>query len=235
LLFNEGYHGSDAESPLHPAMCSDALRLAELLLEAPGVDARSVHALAALFCFSAARLPARLDGDGVIVPLEEQDRTRWDGELVERGIAHLGASAGGESWTRWHLEAGIAFEHASAPSVAATSWERIVAYYDVLTTLAPSPVVALNRALAVAEVHGLEAGRQVLAELAPDPKLASYSFFWAARAHIERRAGCIEKACAFYGEAIALAKSRAERVAYERLVHALTTSGDGTPPAPRST
>jgi RNA polymerase sigma factor (sigma-70 family) len=216
LLFNEGYHGSDAENPLRPAMCADALRLAELLLEASVAEHATVHALAALFCFNAARLAARLDARGVFVPLAEQDRSRFDRALVERGLLHLGASAVGDQWTRWHLEAGIAFEHTSAASVRQTNWQRIVEYYDVLVTLSPGPVVALNRGLALAELRGLDAGREALASLAGDPKLASYSFFWAARADIERRAGRIAEAKAFYERAVVLAKSRAERISYER-------------------
>jgi RNA polymerase sigma factor (sigma-70 family) len=216
LLFNEGYHGGDADSPLHPAMCADAIRLGELLLQATAAEPRTVHALAALFCFNAARLPARLDDDGVIVPLAEQDRSRWDRALFERGLQHLAASATGDDWTRWHLEAAIAFEHTSASSVAGTNWERIVQYYDALMALSPGPVVALNRGLAVAELRGLEAGREVLAPLADDPKLVRYSFFWAALADIERRAGRTAEAKTLYHRAIALAKSRAERVSYER-------------------
>jgi RNA polymerase sigma factor (sigma-70 family) len=216
LLFNEGYHGSDPESPLHPAMCADALRLAELLLEATAVEPRTAHALAALFCFNAARLPARLDDEGVIVPLAEQDRSRWDRDLMGRGLRHLGESATGDGYTRWHLEAGIAFEHTSASTMAETNWARIVEYYDALMALAPGPVVALNRGLALAEVHGLDAGRRALASLAEDPKLAEYSFYWAARADIERRAGRAGEARVLYQRAMVMARSRAERLSYER-------------------
>jgi RNA polymerase sigma factor (sigma-70 family) len=216
LLFNEGYHGSDPESPLSPAMCADAIRLVELLLEANAVERGTVHALAALFCFSAARLDTRLDDDDVIVPLAEQDRSRWNRSLLERGVRHLGASATGDHWTRWHLEAGIAFEHTSASSVAETNWEKIVAYYNGLMALAPGPIVALNRGLALAEFRGLDAGREVLAALTDDRKLAQYSVFWAAVADIERRSGHTAQATTMYQRAVALARSRAERLSYER-------------------
>ena len=227
LLFNEGYHGSGAESPLQPVMCADALRLVELLLGASDVEPRAVHALAALFCLDAARLPARLDGEGVVVPLADQDRSSWDRALVARGVRHLAASAGGESWTRWHLEAGIALEHTIAPSVAGTDWAKIVDYYDALVQLAPGPVVALNRALALAELRGLDAGRAALASLAGEPRLAEYSFYWAARADIERRAGCTAEAAALYVRAASLARSRAERLSYERrlVCHGAPASG----------
>jgi len=221
LLFNEGYHGSDPDNPLHPALCGDALHLAELLVAAPAADAITAHALAALFCFNAARLPSRLDDDGVLVPLADQDRSRWDRALVERGIYHLGASATGERFTRWHLEAGIAFEHTRAAAMATTDWSKIVACYDALAALAPGPVVALNRGLAVAELRGLDEGHRALTALAGDPRLARYSFFWAALADLERRRGHTACARAHYERALTLADSRAERRSYERRLQAL--------------
>lgn len=216
LLFNEGYHGSDPESPLQPAMCADAVRLAELLLCASAIEPSTVHALLSLFCFHAARLSTRVSSEGVLVPLVDQDRRRWDRSLFERGVRHLGESATGDQLTRWHLEAGIAFEHTRAPSVSETDWERILAYYDALSGLSPGPVVSMNRALALAEVRGLEAGRHALAALAGEPKLETYSFFWAARADVERRSGRTTLARSFYERAMALAKSGAERRSYER-------------------
>lgn len=225
LLFNEGYHGSDEENPLRPAMCADAIRLAELLLAAGPAERGTVHALAALFCFDAARLGTRLDGDGVMVPLAEQDRTRWDHSLLLRGLRHLGASATGDRWTRWHLEAGIAFEHTSAASLAETDWGRIVGYYDALLALHPGPVVALNRGLALAELRGLDAGREVLSALADDPRLAGYSFYWGALADLERRGGRATEAGALYRRAVTLARSRAERRSYERRLRELGARG----------
>jgi RNA polymerase sigma-70 factor (ECF subfamily) len=202
-------------------MCADALRLAELLLQSRAVERRTVHALAALFCFNAARIATRLDAEGVVVPLAEQERARWDGALIARGLGHLGESASGDHWSRWHLEAGIAFEHTTAPSVAETNWARVVDYYDVLLSIAPGPIVALNRGLAVAELRGLPAGRDILRALESDPKLARYSFYWAARADLERRMGRAGEAIALYARAVALAKSAAERISYERRIRDL--------------
>jgi predicted RNA polymerase sigma factor len=190
---------------------ADAIRLAELLLRAPAVERRTVHALAALFCLNAARLSTRLDAEGVFVPLAEQDRSRWDCARLAHGVQHLGESAGGEDWTRWHLEAGMALEHTTAPSVADTDWRTIVDYYDAPLTLAPGPVIAMNRALAVAELRGLDAGRAALVALQTDPKLAGYSFYWAARADVERRANHSAEAAGLYRRVSALAKSAAER------------------------
>ena len=216
LLFNEGYHGSNLDDPLQPALCADALRLSEMLLTLPLPSLVEAHALSALFCFNAARLTTRLDADGVFVPLADQDRSRWDAHLLARGVAHLSETASGTRLTRWHLEAGISGEHSLAASVEDTNWARIVVLYDALYELTPSPVVALNRALAIAELRGLTAGRQALLAVARDPRLAAYPFFWLARADIERRAGRSSEARPLYLQAIALSRSRAERVAFER-------------------
>jgi RNA polymerase sigma factor (sigma-70 family) len=224
LLFNEGYHGSNPQEPVRPFLCSDALRLTELLLEDRATTHADVHALAGLFCFDTARLATRVDDQGVFVPLEDQDRSRWDRALIERGLAHLARSATGEHMSRWHLEAGIACEHAIAPSVRETDWDRIVVLYDLLARQSPSPVVALNRALALAERDGAEEGRRALMALASDRKLSTYPFYWAARADLERRAEQPAAARSSYERAIAVARSSAERVSYERRLKLLDRS-----------
>ncbi|HEX3766169.1 MAG TPA: sigma-70 family RNA polymerase sigma factor [Kofleriaceae bacterium] len=222
LLFNEGYHGSDPHSPLHPGMCADALRLAELVAASPAVAAAEVDALAALFCFHAARLATRLDQDGVLVPLAEQDRTRWDRALIGRGVVHLASASTGDRMTRWHLEAGVACEHTIAASVEDTNWRRIVELYDALMAVAPSPVIAMNRGVAIAELDGLDAGRDALLAVGEDAKVAEYPFYWGALADIERRAGRVADARGYYERAIALTRSRAERVSYDKRLQLLT-------------
>jgi RNA polymerase sigma-70 factor (ECF subfamily) len=216
LLFNEGYHGSSPREPVRPFMCADALRLTELWLDAPALEHPDVSALAALFCFDTARLPTRLDAQGVFVPLEEQDRVQWDRSLIARGLAHLAASATGDRMSRWHLEAGIACEHAVAPSVRETAWGRIVSFYDLLMTQSPGPIVALNRALAVAERDGVEEGRRQLVAVADEKKLARYPFYWAALADLQRRADEHGEARSSYERAIELSRSPAERASYRR-------------------
>jgi RNA polymerase sigma factor (sigma-70 family) len=221
LLFNEGYHGSDPQDPVRPFLCTDALRLTELLLEDRATTHADVHALAGLCCFGTARLATRVDGQGVFVPLEDQDRSGWDRGLIDRGLAHLARSAAGDHMSRWHLEAGIACEHAIAPSVRETDWDRIVALYDLLARQSPGPVVALNQALALAERDGVEQGRRALMALASDRKLSMYPFYWAARADLERRAEQPAAARSSYERAIAFARSSAERVSYERRLELL--------------
>jgi RNA polymerase sigma factor (sigma-70 family) len=224
LLFNEGYHGSNPREPVRPLLCTDALRLTELLLDAPATAHPDASALAALFCFDIARLPTRLDAEGVFVPLEEQDRARWDRRLIERGLARLAASASGDRMSRWHLEAGIACEHAVAPSVSETAWDRIVAFYDLLMAQSPGPIVALNRALAVAERDGVEEGRLQLVAVADDKKLVRYPFYWAALADLQRRADRHGEARSSYERAIELSRSPAERASYRRRLDLLHVS-----------
>jgi RNA polymerase sigma-70 factor (ECF subfamily) len=219
LLFNEGYQSSDRDNPLHPALCADALRLAELLLESLVLskEARApIHALSAMFCFHAARFATRLDTEGVFVPLEAQDRAQWDCSLIERGVIHLSAASVGVQLTRYHLEAGIACEHAIASSVEATSWAKIVALYDELLGIVKTPIVALNRALAIAELRGLDRGREALQDSLNDDAVARYPFLWGAIADLERRAGRLAEARTYFERAIALARNDAERMAYER-------------------
>jgi RNA polymerase sigma-70 factor (ECF subfamily) len=219
LLFNDGYQGSDCDSPLHPALCEDALRLAEVLLDSLDLSEEErapIHALSAMFCFHAARLPTRLDDDGIFVALAQQDRSEWDHSLIERGVVHLSAASVGTELTRYHLEAGIACEHALATSLVTTNWARIVDLYDQLLQLVRSPIVALNRGLAIAELHGPLRGREALAESEHDDAVAHYPFLWGALADLEQRAGRLPEARAHYERAIALARNDAERLAYER-------------------
>jgi RNA polymerase sigma factor (sigma-70 family) len=224
LLFNEGYHGSNPHEPIRPFLCTDALRLTEMLLETKATAHADVHALVGLFCFDLARLATRVDVQDVFVPLEDQDRSRWDRALVDRGLQHLAHSATGDRMSRWHLEAGIACEHAIAPSVEETDWDRIVDFYDLLVQRSQSPVVALNRALALAERDGVEVGRRELLALADEPKLTDYPFYWAARADLERRAERPAAARSHYERAIALARGSAERVSYQRRLDLLQIS-----------
>ncbi|MFG1808375.1 RNA polymerase sigma factor [Streptomyces sp. NPDC049040] len=224
LLFNEGYHGSNPRNPVRPFLCNDALDLTELLLQAKATAHPDVHALAALFCFNAARLSTRMDERGVFVPLEDQDRRRWDRARIERGLIHLADAATGDHMSRWHLEAGIAFEHVIAPSVRETDWDRIVGFYEALAERSRSPIVALNRALAVAERDGVDEGRRELTALAEEPKLSRYPFYWAALADLERRAGRHAAARESYEQAIALSRSTAERAAFERRIESLEIS-----------
>ena len=216
LLFNEGYHGSSAETAVREDLCGEAIRLALLLLDCPRTASPDTHALAALMCLQAARLPARLDAGGDLNPLVEQDRSRWDERLVEQGIALLERSAVGEVVSAYHIEAAIAAAHARARTVDEIDWPTIVELYDRLMAVAPSPVVALNRAIAIGERDGPEKGLEALRAIENADRLRRYPFYPAALGELERRRGNLAAAREHFSSAVTLARSRAERRFFEK-------------------
>jgi RNA polymerase sigma factor (sigma-70 family) len=211
LLFNEGYHGASAESAVRVELCQEAMRLAALLLEHPLAATPATHALAALMCLHAARLPARVDASGNLSLLIDQDRSRWDLELVMEGKQLLDRSAEGPELTEYHVEAAIAAIHASARRAEDTSWETIVLLYDALMKIRPSPVVALNRAIAVAQQAGPARGLEELRAIKDRERLASYPFYPAALGDLELRSGRHQVAREHFRAALALARNPMER------------------------
>jgi len=220
LLFNEGYHGASAESAVRADLCREAMRLAALLLDHPRSATPATYALAALMCFHAARLPARVDAAGNLSSLFEQDRSRWDQDLVSEGQRLLDLSATGNELTEYHIEAAIAFFHAIAQRPEDTDWAQIVALYDKLMTTRPSPVVALNRAIAVAQLEGPRRGLEELHAVADSSRLASYPFYSAALGEFELRSGRHEMARQHFQRALRLARNAMERRFLERRVAA---------------
>ena len=169
--------------------------------------------LLALLELQASRLPARQADGGASVLLEEQDRTRWDRARVAAGLAHLERATGEGAYV---LQAGIASCHARAERFEDTDWREIVRLYDALVARTHSPVIALNRALAVSRVDGPEAALALVDGLASDARLARYAWLPAARADLLRRAGRVAEAVAEYRRAVAATGNRAERAALER-------------------
>ena len=176
LLFNEGYGAHAGEDLIRRDLCGEALRLGRLAALSPEVagNAPAAHALVALMAFQAARLPARVDANGEMVLLEDQDRTRWDHSLVALGFAHFERSAEGPAISPYHLQAAIAAVHAGAATPADTRWPEILSLYDQLLALQPSPIVALNRAVALSRVAGPSAALASLDGLDREPALANY-------------------------------------------------------------
>src|SRR5207245_8520555 len=138
---NEGYHGASPESAVRAELCQEAMRLTMLLLEHPLAATPATHALAALMCLHAARLPARVDASGSLISLFDQDRSRWDSRLVAEGQRFLDLSATGSELTEYHVEAAIASVHAMAHRTEDTDWERVVSLYDMLMKICPPPLV----------------------------------------------------------------------------------------------
>src|SRR4051812_47232399 len=173
LLFNEGYKASAGDRLLRVELCEEAIRLTSLLVAHPvGCTSRS-RALLALMLLTAARFPSRLDEHGELLRLDDQDRSKWDQGLIERGLLELVGAAEGEELSEYHLQAGIAACHCTAADYASTDWERILRHYDELNQLKPSPVVALNRAVAVANLRGAQAGLDAIAEIPQRERLES--------------------------------------------------------------
>lgn len=229
LMFNEGHTAHAGESLVRRDLCDEAVRLTARLLRDARTATPATHALAALFEFHAARLDARVDGDGLPVRLADQDRARWDRTRIARGFAHLEAATAGDRVTAFHAEARIASLHAIAPSWDATDWRSIVAAYDTLLALAPSPVAALNRVVALHHAAGAEAAWQALRPLLRDGSLEGYAPAQAVRATLLAALGRPEEARAAWAAVRALTPSRPlQRQAEQRLAEldALALSRD---------
>lgn len=223
LVFNEGYGAHRGGDLVRADLCAEALRLAARLAALESAAAPAIHALSALLCFQASRLPARLDGDGNLVLLADQDRSLWDGSLIRRGFAHFERAAAGDELTTYHLEAAIAAHHATVASDGETDWRAIVGLYDELLALNPSPVVALNRAVAVARLSGPAAGLAVLAEIEDHPALRGYYLLPATRADLLARSGDSEAAAEGYRQALECPCSEPERRFLRRRLDSLPT------------
>lgn len=225
LLFNEGYHGAHPRHAVREDLCHEAMRLCALLSRLPAAAGPETQALLALFCLLAARLPARVGDDGNLLLLAEQDRRHWDRELIAEGLRRLDRSAEGEALTAWHLEAAIAARHAAAAGFAETDWASIRDLYDLLVRLRPTPVVALNRAIAVGMAEGPEAGLRALAEIEDRERLARYPFLPAAAAEFELRAGRPERAARLLRDALRLVRNPAEGAVLARKLAACGGAG----------
>lgn len=211
LLFNEGYHGASPESAVRTELCREAMRLTGILLEHPLGAVPATYALAALMCLNAARLPARVDASGNLNALSDQNRSDWDRELVSEGLAFLELSASGPELAEYHVEAAIASVHATAAGAEDTDWSKIISLYDILMAMHPSPVIALNRAIAIAQRDGPERGIAEIQAIAGRGRLAAYPFYSAALGELELRRKGFASAREHFQAALGLARNEMER------------------------
>ncbi|MBA3771989.1 MAG: RNA polymerase sigma factor [Ramlibacter sp.] len=211
LIFNEGYTATAGEDWMRPGLCNEALRLGRMLAElAPGEP--EVHGLVALMELQSSRSAARVDGQGRPVLLLEQDRKRWDRLLIRRGLVALArAESPGGARGRYALQAAIAACHARAATADRTDWRRIAALYDALAQVAPSPVVELNRAVAVGMAFGPEAGLEIVDALRSEKSLQNYQWLPSVRGDLLHKLGRREEARAEFERAAALAGNARER------------------------
>jgi RNA polymerase sigma factor (sigma-70 family) len=210
LLFNEGYHGASPESAVRADLCHEAMRLTAVLLEHPLGATPATYALAALMNLHAARLPARTDASGNLSSFFDQDRSRWDSNLVAEGQRLLDLSSTGPDLTEYHVEAAIAWVHATATSAEETDWKRIVSLYEMLMRIRPSPVVALNRAIAIGQREGPTRGLEEIHAIVDRDRLANYPFYFAALGEFEFCNGRYDISQQQFRKALALARNPME-------------------------
>jgi len=212
LVFNEGYAASFGARLVRHELCEQAIRLGRMLVELLPPHAEP-KGLLALMLLHDSRRETRLDGAGDIVLLEDQDRTRWDRLQIDEGAALVEAAllAGGQPPGQYALQAAIAAVHAQAPTAAATDWRQIAALYGMLARVHPTPVIELNRAVAVAMSGGIERGLALVDALDHRGELAEYHLLPAARAELLRRLGRHAEAAESYRRALVLVSNEAER------------------------
>lgn len=220
FLFNEGYSASTGDSVVREDLCFEAIRLAGHLVSHAAADCPKLHALLALMCLNAARLSAREDRDGNILRLKEQDRSVWDQMLIGQGLIHLSRAASGDEISEYHIQAGIAACHCTAENDEATDWRRILSYYDLWVKISDSPVVALNRAVALAKVEGPESGMKILESIMERGQLESYYLLHAVMGDLEERMSHTKAAERHFERALSLTEVKAEQVFLaKRLMH----------------
>jgi RNA polymerase sigma-70 factor (ECF subfamily) len=220
LLFNEGYHGASPEYAVRSELCHESMRLVTILLRNPYGAVPSTWALAALMFLNAARLPARVDLSGNLTALAEQDRSQFDGALGKEGFRLLESSAAGDELTDYHIEAAIAWAHTSTERTEDTDWGMIVSLYDKLMAIRPSPVVALNRAIAIGQRDGAQRGLDEIHRIHDSERLANYPFYYAALGELELCREKNEAARAHFASAVRLARNPMERSFFEHRIGA---------------
>ena len=220
LMFNEGYKASGGEKLVREDVCEEAIRLTRLLAEHPAGNRPKTHALLALMLLNSARMATRVDGDGQLLQLKDQDRSRWDKATVARAMFHLAQSAAGNEISEYHLQAGIAVCHCAAADYESTDWKQILSLYDRLVEFDDSPVVALNRAVALAEVRGPQAGIEAVNAIRNLQSLESYYLLYAVLGEFEARLNHACAAAAHFRKSMQLAEIKSEQIFLEKRLRA---------------
>jgi predicted RNA polymerase sigma factor len=219
LMFNEGYKATDGALLTKNEICEEAIRLGGILLSNPHCDTPEVNALMSLMCLSASRLNARINQDGNLCTLENQDRAKWDAESINWGLYFLKNSARGDRISQYHLEAGIASHYATAPSFDETDWQAILDLYNLLLKLNPSPFVKLNRIVVFSKIRGAEAGLRELTA-SNTPSMKKNHLFYSIRSDLKAVAGLKAEALEDLRRATDLAENAVEK---RFLEHKMTT------------
>lgn len=226
LLFNEGYDAHSGAQLVRTELCNEAIRMMRLIANDPRTALPHAHALLALMLFQASRLPARVDEEGELVLLADQDRSRWDRALIAEAFHHFDLSTTGERLTSWHVQAAIATAYAKAATWDAIDWKLVLMLYDQLYEVEPTPVVALNRAIALAHVEGPKAGLEAALPLLEHPAMRRYFLLTATLAAFAQQLGAAETATSYYRMALRLPCNDVERRFLEKRLQAVSP---GTP------
>jgi RNA polymerase sigma factor (sigma-70 family) len=224
LLFNEGYKASVGEQLIREELCREAIRLGTLLAGYPAVSRPRTHALLALMLLNGARLRSRLDSDGNILRLKEQDRSNWDQAMIARGLYHLMQSTAGDEASEYHLQAAIAACHCAAKEYDSTDWPRILSLYDQLMEMDDSPVVALNRAVAVANVHGPKAGIEAVEAIQNREQLNSYYLLYVVLGEFEANLSNRQAAINYFRTSLELVTIESEHMFLSKKLQELGAS-----------
>ncbi len=212
LLFNEGYSASKGNDIVRYELCEEAIRLAEIILAHPAIQNKTnVYSLLALMQLNASRFKARQDDKGGLVTMEEQDRSLWDNELIEKGIAALDRSSSVQQLSVYYILAAVSACHCTAPDYRSTDWKTILSLYDNLVKIDSSPVILLNRSVAVSKVNGAEKALEELEQLKSIPSLINYYLFYSTQAEFYIRLNEFARAAGSLETAISLAPLQAER------------------------
>jgi len=211
LLFNEGYKASSGDNLIREDLCVEAIRLTTLLADHPATDRPRTHALLALMLLNAARLPGRVDSCGNILRLTEQDRSTWHRPMIAQGLHYLARSTDGDALSEYHLQAIIAAYHATAADVGSTDWPGILSRYDQWLEINDSPVIALNRAVAAAKVHGPAAGIEAVESIRNRKTLENYYLVHAVLGEFEAQLGNYQSAVRHLQKALDLAEVKSEQ------------------------
>lgn len=213
LIFNEGYNSSSEDMLIRKDLCSEAIRLAEILKESDAGRNTTTYALLALMYLHVSRLDARIDSEGKILLLKEQDRSLWAKDLIEKGLDYLHEASTGDKISEYHLEAGIAAFHASVKSFEETDWKGILRLYDLLIEIAPGSIKNLNRAIVICQIDGPQ---KAIEELKKIDDLKDYHLYQSTLAEFYFLSGNYESSLEHFEKALKLTESKAEKTLIKR-------------------
>ena len=211
LLFNEGYNASRGDQLVRKEISMEAIRLVHILLENKHCNTPGTKALLSLMYLQAARLEAKVDENGALIPLPEQDRSLWNKDMIVKGMQYLIESAEGGKLSEYHLQASIASCHMLAEDSATTDWRAILKLYDLLLKVKPSPVVALNRVVAFYKVHGADDALSELENVAESKYMQNYYLFYSVKAELLKETGEVSRAKKELNQAILLTRNEMEK------------------------